>query len=60
MLECVRYVLLALALVDGAVAGELSLQGTGPLFINEVMAANSSIATDPQGQYDDWIEIYNA
>lgn len=60
MLECVRYVLLALALVDGAVAGELSLQGTGPLFINEVMAANSSVMSDPQGQYDDWIEIYNA
>jgi hypothetical protein len=27
--------------------------------INEFMAANSSSAADPQGQYDDWIEIYN-
>jgi hypothetical protein len=33
---------------------------SGPLFINEVMAANSSVIKDPQGQYDDWIEIYNA
>jgi hypothetical protein len=29
------------------------------LVINEFMAANSSNAQDPQGQYDDWIEIYN-
>ena len=30
-----------------------------PLAINEFMASNSSSARDPQGQYDDWIEIYN-
>ncbi len=60
MLESVRYVLLALAIADGAAAGELSQQSAAPLFINEVMAANSSIIKDPQGQYDDWIEIYNA
>ncbi|MHC4323243.1 MAG: lamin tail domain-containing protein, partial [Planctomycetota bacterium] len=29
------------------------------LVINEVMASNSSTIQDPQGQYDDWIEIYN-
>jgi len=31
-----------------------------PLVINEVMAANSSTIRDPQGEYDDWIEIHNA
>ena len=30
-----------------------------PLVINEFMASNSSTARDPQGQYDDWIEIHN-
>ena len=30
-----------------------------PLVINEFMASNNSSETDPQGQYDDWIEIYN-
>jgi hypothetical protein len=30
-----------------------------PLVINELMASNSGIIQDPQGQYDDWIEIYN-
>jgi hypothetical protein len=30
-----------------------------PLVINEFMASNSNNQTDPQGQYDDWIEIYN-
>jgi hypothetical protein len=30
-----------------------------PLVINEFMASNNSSARDPQGQYDDWVEIYN-
>jgi hypothetical protein len=29
------------------------------LAINEVMASNTSTNADPQGQYDDWVEIYN-
>ncbi len=29
------------------------------LAINEVMASNTDDEADPQGQYDDWIEIYN-
>jgi len=36
-------------------------QETGvPLVINEFMASNGNSVRDPQGQYDDWIEIYNA
>ena len=30
-----------------------------PLVINEFMASNSSCIQDSEGQYDDWIEIYN-
>jgi len=30
-----------------------------PLVINELMASNSSTIRGSQGQYDDWIEIYN-
>ncbi|MFC1633854.1 CotH kinase family protein, partial [Planctomycetota bacterium] len=30
-----------------------------PLVINELMASNSTFLRDPQGQYDDWIEIHN-
>jgi len=30
-----------------------------PLVINEVMASNNTIIRDLEGQYDDWIEIYN-
>lgn len=29
------------------------------LVINEFMASNSSTIADPQGDYDDWVEIYN-
>ncbi len=27
--------------------------------INEIMASNSKTLADPQGEYDDWIELYN-
>lgn len=30
-----------------------------PVVINEFMASNTSSGTDPQSQYDDWIEIHN-
>jgi len=40
----------------GSSVAEFSLS----LAINEFMASNSSFIRDPQGQYDDWIEIYNA
>lgn len=31
----------------------------GGLLINEAMSSNTSYAADPQGEYDDWIELYN-
>jgi hypothetical protein len=31
----------------------------GNLVINEFMAGNSMTLQDPQGQYDDWLELYN-
>ncbi len=31
---------------------------TGEILINEVMAKNASYA-DPNGQFDDWVELYN-
>lgn len=31
----------------------------GELVINEIMADNGNTVTDPSGQYDDWIELYN-
>ncbi len=30
------------------------------VYINELMASNSHANADPQGQYDDWVELYNA
>ena len=36
------------------------VNNTGPLFINEVLAVNATGLRDPQGDFDDWIEIYNA
>ncbi|MHC4325719.1 MAG: lamin tail domain-containing protein, partial [Planctomycetota bacterium] len=41
------------SLIDSANAAEI------PLVINEFMASNDTIIRDLEGQYDDWIEIYN-
>ncbi|MDA0973343.1 MAG: CotH kinase family protein [Bacteroidetes bacterium] len=38
----------------------LQTQAFGQLFINEVSASNYSDFTDNYGEYEDWIEIYNA
>ena len=29
------------------------------MVINELMATNKHTVQDPQGQYDDWLEVYN-
>jgi len=58
----VKSLLFVLALnlfVIGFVWAEESHNTDTPLVINEFMASNNSSAQDPQGQYDDWIEIHN-
>lgn len=30
-----------------------------PVVINELMADNDNVIADPQGDYDDWLELYN-
>jgi hypothetical protein len=30
-----------------------------PVLINEIMAQNSTTLADPQGEFDDWIELFN-
>lgn len=32
---------------------------TSPVLINEIVAANQTTISDPQGEYDDWIELIN-
>jgi hypothetical protein len=56
-LRCVLWVLLAWVPQAGqgiCRAADLTLA------INEVMASNNSSVADPQKEYDDWIELYNA
>ncbi len=33
--------------------------GAGRVVINELLAANVKSIADPQGEYDDWLELYN-
>lgn len=37
----------------------LTLAPSTPVVINELMASNTSCLADPQGEYDDWIELHN-
>ncbi|MEN8775218.1 MAG: lamin tail domain-containing protein [Akkermansiaceae bacterium] len=34
--------------------------GMGLPVVNEIMASNQSTLTDPKGEFDDWVEIYNS
>ncbi len=34
-------------------------EGAATVFINEFMALNTTTMTDPQGEYEDWVELYN-
>ncbi len=36
-----------------------SVEANAPVVLNELMASNSNCLQDPQGQYDDWMEIHN-
>jgi len=57
-----KSLLLILALnlfVTGFVWAEEPRKTDTPLVINEFMASNSSYTQDPQGEYDDWLEIFN-
>ncbi len=31
----------------------------GPIYINELMARNSTVLSDDEAEFDDWVELYN-
>jgi hypothetical protein len=46
---------------DAALAADAAAPtATGSLFINEVMPSNTAACADSFGEFDDWIELYNA
>src|ERR1051325_875200 len=49
-----------LALVCYALVSALSLKAADQLLITEFMAANTHTLADEDGDFEDWIEIYNA
>ena len=53
----IQLLILALMLITHSIGSANAAEI--PLVINELMASNDTIIRDPQGQYDDWIEIYN-
>lgn len=45
---------------DAATASDATGAAGGGLFINEVMPSNAAACADSFGEFDDWIELYNA
>ena len=45
---------------DAAVLPPDASSPLGVLFINEVMPSNAAACADPFGEFDDWVELYNA
>jgi hypothetical protein len=58
MPRCSKVTLFVLTLAIFSI-GSVKAQSSASLVINEFMASNSDSIRDPQGQYDDWIEIHN-
>ena len=50
--------LLGITMVVSAIP--CSAAGDQVLFINEIMASNRDTIADEDGEYEDWIELYNA
>jgi len=50
--------IVALACVAAA-PGDAGAAELPLVFVNEIMASNSASVTDPQGDFDDWVELYN-
>jgi len=46
--------------VSDALTTDIKVRYRHPIVINELMASNAGSAFDPQGEDDDWIELYNA
>jgi len=53
----IRLLILALMWITYLIGSANAAETT--LVINELMASNNTTIQDPQGQYDDWIEIHN-
>jgi len=58
MPKCAKITLFVLMLLIFLI-GSVKAQNSASLVINEFMASNDGSIQDPQGQYDDWIEIHN-
>ncbi len=60
MFESARLVFVALPTVLLACLSVLPVSAACPFVLNELMASNSTTASDPQNEYDDWIELHNS
>ncbi len=60
ILRTALLLLAALALFQAKLARAQGAGGSPRVVINELLASNTKSAADPQDEFDDWIELYNA
>jgi Lamin Tail Domain len=59
MLKNTIYLLVFLILIVSGSCKKTYIWSPGEVVVNEVMPHNSTTVTDQNGEYDDWIELYN-
>ncbi len=59
VLSLLTIMVISCSLDDSVTGGKTQKQSDIKLIINEYLASNDNCCTDENGEYDDWIEIYN-
>ncbi len=59
VLSLLTILVISCSLDDSVTGGETQKKSDVKLIINEYLASNDNCCTDENGEYDDWIEIYN-
>ncbi|NLT03882.1 MAG: T9SS type A sorting domain-containing protein [Bacteroidales bacterium] len=57
---CLMLFLSMLISTEGGLVHAAEINPSSPVRINEIMASNSSTLADEDGEYSDWIELYNS
>lgn len=50
---------IGLLILTGVLFAQCALAQETPLLLNELLASNDSVIRDPQGDYEDWVELVN-
>jgi hypothetical protein len=58
-MQFVKFIRHSICLIICLLIGKIAFQQQNTVVINEILASNSSVLADEDGDFTDWIEIYN-